>query len=107
MIQSKILIEKIHHNLRMSKGYEVKGYEVYYFLPQGEMEEFWQYSVTYACSFDGELRFDKEMIYYYKNLKDKNNLETIDIPSPYYEDYIIFEFPEEEIALYFELKFCS
>ena len=76
------------------------------FLPIGEMEDYWQYAVNYGY-IAGIKNYMKDMIFRYKECSNKDSLTHTEVSLDVFGDYdfIVFEFPDEETALYFKLKF--
>lgn len=103
MIKINVKVEDIQCHL--NKGF-IDSY--YAFVPIGDMIEWWKYTTNYGY-ISTYPRYVPELINSYKNLIDKNKIEDqskIHEEDMYDDDFIVFEFPDEETALYFKLKFC-
>lgn len=77
-------------------------------VPVDDMTDYWQYAVNYGYIIGNKFKMP-ELINRYKRYLDKDSLISREVSLTVFDtsDFIIFEFPDEENALYFKIKFIK
>lgn len=80
------------------------------FMGIGAIKDYWQYAINYGFIQMGKSKsYIPNLITRYKEYSNKESLiyREISLNNFNDSDFIVFEFPDEETALYFKLKFVK